>query len=260
MKRELEKISSPKMKKRKLSARCVWTTNEDELLFRLATLYGFKRWNLVAEKLSSIYPPKSAKQCRERWHTRLNPDIKKSAWSPEEERKLLSAHKLMGNKWASIAETLPGRTDNGIKNYFFCKLRKLARNIKNLVLDLKEFTEKEDCDQFAYLLHYLYTYYLSPAHDENTVKSTLCNTRIQNNLGDKYIKKMIADDTTSLYCFHKYIKFFLSSLQPDFVKSILHDYPEFIPFSLSEATDFKDIPMEVPLNVTIPTSSNSLFN
>lgn len=175
------------------------TTREDQLLVKLATFYEFRKWNLIAEKLSSTYTLKSTKQCRERWHTILNPVIKKSSWSFEEERKLLAVHKLMGNKWASIAEILPGRTDNEIKNYFFCKLRKLARNIKNLVLDLKEFTEKEDCNQFAYLLYYFYTYYINPSHDDKKGQNNL------GSLGDKYIKKMIANDASFLYCFQKYI-------------------------------------------------------
>lgn len=44
-----------------------------------------------------------------RWHNRLNPDIKKDAWTLEEELALMNAHREYGNKWAEIAKVLPGR-------------------------------------------------------------------------------------------------------------------------------------------------------
>lgn len=44
-----------------------------------------------------------------RWHNHLNPDIKKDAWTLEEELALMNAHRRNGNKWAEIAKVLPGR-------------------------------------------------------------------------------------------------------------------------------------------------------
>lgn len=44
-----------------------------------------------------------------RWHNHLNPDIKKDAWTLEEELALMNAHRIHGNKWAEIAKVLPGR-------------------------------------------------------------------------------------------------------------------------------------------------------
>lgn len=44
-----------------------------------------------------------------RWHNHLNPDIKKDAWTLEEELELMNAHRIHGNKWAEIAKVLPGR-------------------------------------------------------------------------------------------------------------------------------------------------------
>lgn len=49
---------------------------------------------------------------RERWHNHLNPDINKSPWSEEEDRTILSTHSAMGNRWAELAKSLPGKYVN----------------------------------------------------------------------------------------------------------------------------------------------------
>ncbi|CAI5744027.1 unnamed protein product [Peronospora destructor] len=83
----------------------VWKNTEDEILKAAVMKYGMNQWARVASLLSR----KSAKQCKARWYEWLDPSIKKTEWSREEEEKLLHLVKLMPSQWRTIAPIV-GRT------------------------------------------------------------------------------------------------------------------------------------------------------
>ncbi|CRG99199.1 myb2 transcription factor, putative [Plasmodium relictum] len=83
----------------------IWKNCEDEVLKAAVMKYGLNNWSRVA----SLLVRKSAKQCKARWYEWLDPSVKKTEWSKEEEEKLLHLAKLFPTQWRTIAPIV-GRT------------------------------------------------------------------------------------------------------------------------------------------------------
>eukprot|EP01027_Heterolobosea_sp_BB2_P010038 GEZU01014775.1.p1 GENE.GEZU01014775.1~~GEZU01014775.1.p1 ORF type:complete len:130 (-),score=16.68 GEZU01014775.1:63-452(-) len=82
-----------------------WKNTEDEILKAAVMKYGKNQWSRIASLLNR----KSAKQCKARWYEWLDPSIKKTEWTREEEEKLLHLAKLFPTQWKTIAPIV-GRT------------------------------------------------------------------------------------------------------------------------------------------------------
>ncbi|KDR84868.1 hypothetical protein GALMADRAFT_217949 [Galerina marginata CBS 339.88] len=110
-----------------------WSEEEDLLLRQAVAHYGENdNWKTIALSI----PGRTNKACRKRWLHSLQPNVKKSAWTPSEDKMLLELYESFGPKWSAIARQIPGRTDDA------CSKRYREALDPNLKKD--QWTQEED--------------------------------------------------------------------------------------------------------------------
>ena len=101
-----------------------WSKHEDKLLLQGVKKYNARCWSRIAEGL----PGRIGKQCRERWHNHLDPSIDRSPFTQAEQLWICTQVSELGQRWATIAKGMTGRTDNAIKNWYHHHLARVWEN------------------------------------------------------------------------------------------------------------------------------------
>ncbi|KAL9079387.1 MAG: hypothetical protein Q9157_001733 [Trypethelium eluteriae] len=100
-----------------------WEVGEDERLQQAVAVHGF-RWSQVSEQVRT----RNADQCVKRWSHSLDPNVDRSSWKPDEDKRLLDAVAECGRSWTTIAETrFQRRSTTDIKNRYAIIKRRLSQ-------------------------------------------------------------------------------------------------------------------------------------
>jgi len=101
-----------------------WEDWEDAIILKYVFAKAQQNDHMMWRYLSDTLPNRSGKSCRERWYNHLDPKIKRTDWSIEEQWVVFILRDQRNCKWASISKSLLGRTDNAIKNFWNSRLNK----------------------------------------------------------------------------------------------------------------------------------------
>lgn len=88
-----DKVNDIKSKLRK----GLWSPDEDERLIRYMLTNGQGCWSDIARNAGL---QRCGKSCRLRWINYLRPDLKRGAFSPQEQDLIFHLHSILGNRYS----------------------------------------------------------------------------------------------------------------------------------------------------------------
>ncbi|GAU21034.1 hypothetical protein TSUD_132460 [Trifolium subterraneum] len=113
-------VRSSSCEKNSVVKSSVWIADEDAKTPTFVSEHGSGNWTSVPKKTGV---KRCGKSCRLRLSSYV-PDLKHDNFTSEEEDLIVKLHAAIGSRWSIIAQQLPGRTDNDVKNNWNTKLKK----------------------------------------------------------------------------------------------------------------------------------------
>jgi hypothetical protein len=137
--KRMRKIQNEK-RKRKNKIKIEWTRMDDIKIIELVEIYYFD-WQKIAFIMN-----KPEDLIKQRYEKRLDPKLKFTKLTPDEDKTIINLYKIYGSTWNYISKFFPNRTSIMIKNRFYSCLKKKIL-LENSVPEKEKITKNDDIEK-----------------------------------------------------------------------------------------------------------------